>query len=335
MNSKKILLAALLAMVFAPVLAEEAEDDPVAQTRTRVITHDFTELRALEGMRFMGPGMRMHGKAVKGMPYSAEVISERQQNLSDGNQIIHKRSSMSYRDGAGRTRQEMRDDKGEVLTITINDADGTTYILNPRSKSATKIARPAIDKAAAETARAKIEQLRKEGKLPLIQQRREIIVRHGEGKEGEMRMQFEGSPNMRIEAPNISFRPGEGAVVQLGPLAGAFGDMKWAGKATTKDLGTRDIEGVKAEGKLRSYEIPAGEVGNRNPIVVSDESWYSPELQVTVLTKHTDPRMGDNIYRLAGIKREEPAAALFTVPSDYTVKDVMTKVERVIEKKAP
>jgi hypothetical protein len=111
--------------------------------------------------------------------------------------------------------------------------------------------------------------------------------------------------------------------------------MKWAGKATTKDLGTRDIEGVKAQGKLRSYEIPAGEVGNRNPIVVSDESWYSPELQVTVLSKHSDPRSGDSIYRLSAIKREEPAAALFTVPSDYTVKDVMANVARTIEKKAP
>jgi hypothetical protein len=111
--------------------------------------------------------------------------------------------------------------------------------------------------------------------------------------------------------------------------------MKWSAKATIKDLGTRDIEGVKAEGKLRSYEIPAGEVGNRNPIAVSDESWYSPELQVTVLSKHSDPRSGDNIYRMAGIKREEPAAALFAVPSDYTVKDVMANVARVMEKKAP
>jgi hypothetical protein len=66
----------------------------------------------------MGPGMRMHGKAVKGMPYGAEVVSERQQNLADGNQIVHKSSSMSYRDGAGRTRQEVLNDKGEVMTIT-------------------------------------------------------------------------------------------------------------------------------------------------------------------------------------------------------------------------
>ena len=97
-------------------------------------------------------------------------------------------------------------------------------------------------------------------------------------------------------------------------------------KATTKDLGTRDFNGVKAEGKLRSYEIPAGEIGNRNPIVVSDETWYSPELQITVYTKHSDPRSGDTVFRLENLKRDEPAASLFAVPSDYTVKEPMAGV---------
>lgn len=332
MNTKKIILATLLAMAFAPVFAEEASDDPVPQTRTRVITRDFTGLRGLGGM---APALRMHGHAVKGMPYSAEVVSERQQNLADGNQIVRKTTSMSYRDGAGRTRQEVRNDKDEVLTITIHDpVDGATYVLNPRNRTATKIARHReLDKAAAEAARARLEQLRKEGKA--VVERREIIVRNGDGPDGEVRMQFDGPANMRVEAPNITTGPDREMLVQLGPLAGAFGDMKWAVKATTRDLGTRDIEGIKAQGKLRSYEIPAGEVGNRNPIVVSDESWYSPELQVTLLSKHSDPRSGENIYRLSAIKREEPAAALFTVPSDYTVKDVMANVARTIEKKAP
>jgi len=110
---------------------------------------------------------------------------------------------------------------------------------------------------------------------------------------------------------------------QMVPLMnGAFADVKWSAKATTKDLGTRDIGGVKAEGKLRSYEIPAGEIGNRNPIVVSDETWTAPDLQVTVYTKHSDPRSGDFVFRLENVKRDEPAAALFAIPADYTVRDV-------------
>jgi hypothetical protein len=183
-------------------------------------------------------------------------------------------------------------------------------------------------------ARAHIEQMRKEGKLP-AGERREIIIRRFDGIEGEAQAAAAAAAGAHIEAPMMGALPnGRELALRLGPLAGAMADMKWAGKATTKDLGTREIEGVKAEGKLRSYEIPAGEVGNRNAITVSDESWYSPELQVTLLTKHSDPRVGESTFRLTSIRREEPASALFAVPSDYTVKDVMANVTRILEKKA-
>lgn len=49
---------------------------------------------------------------------------------------------------------------------------------------------------------------------------------------------------------------------------------------------------------------------------VTSETWYSPELQVTVYSRYDDPRTGESIYRLAGIKRGEPSADLFRVPAD-------------------
>jgi hypothetical protein len=51
---------------------------------------------------------------------------------------------------------------------------------------------------------------------------------------------------------------------------------------------------------------------------VTTETWYSPELQVTVYSRTSDPRYGETIYRLANIKRGEPAAELFKVPDDYS-----------------
>ncbi len=53
---------------------------------------------------------------------------------------------------------------------------------------------------------------------------------------------------------------------------------------------------------------------------MTSESWYSPELQVAVYTRYNDPRTGESTYRLAKIKRAEPAADLFKVPEGYTVK---------------
>ncbi len=38
-----------------------------------------------------------------------------------------------------------------------------------------------------------------------------------------------------------------------------------------------------------------------------------------ILVQHSDPRMGETVFRLAGITLEEPAADLFQVPSGYSV----------------
>jgi len=39
-----------------------------------------------------------------------------------------------------------------------------------------------------------------------------------------------------------------------------------------------------------------------------------------VMTRHSDPRMGETTYKLTNINRSEPAKTLFEVPADYTIK---------------
>jgi len=89
---------------------------------------------------------------------------------------------------------------------------------------------------------------------------------------------------------------------------------------TSQSLGTQTINGVSAQGTRTTRTIPAGEMGNEKPIVIVTERWYSAELQTTVMTKRTDPRMGETVFQLTNIQKQEPAATLFQVPSDYTVK---------------
>jgi predicted transcriptional regulator len=351
MKTNKLVLAALLASLATPAFAEEG---PAADPRAagfKVEADGFTRLR--DGtLTTTGPTtftiMREAGvRSIKNAPYSAQIVNERQQNLSDGNQIAERHATMAYRDSAGRTRQEVVDAKGELKLITIHDpVAGATWILKPQDRTATKIARlgeserQAIRKAAeagrkaGEAAHARVEQMRKDGALPTVERHKladggeEIVIKRVARADGEAREHIQQDVRIQVskalEENSAALRD---AQVRLAPLtAGAFGDMKWASKATTKDLGTRDFNGVKAEGKLRSYEIPAGEIGNRNAIVVSDETWYAPDLQVTVYTKHSDPRSGDTVFRLDSLKREEPAASLFSVPSDYTVKDPLAKL---------
>jgi len=326
MTTKKILIAVLLACAFAPALAAEREIEEQVQ---RIVTRstDGIALQLEHALSLDGNATVLHlgpGKLVKNAPYSAELVSERTRTLGDGNQIVNKSSSMSYRDSAGRTRTEMRGADGEVRSVMINDpVEGVRYVLRPRDKSAMKIAAPNVSAVAArEQARIRVEELRREGKLGDGER---VIVKQVERR---------GPADKEHRDVNIRI-----AQVGPGPLFGerlgtALEDALNKRKTETRDLGTREFNGVKATGSERSYEIPAGEIGNRQPIVVSTETWTSPELQVVVYQKRSDPRTGDSVLRLEDLKREEPAAALFTVPSDYTVKDPVSIARSRIEKKA-
>jgi hypothetical protein len=90
----------------------------------------------------------------------------------------------------------------------------------------------------------------------------------------------------------------------------------------TEQLGTKEYEGVRAEGTRTTATLAAGAVGNVRPIEIVSERWYSPELRVVVYSRRTDPRFGETIYRLTNIRRAEPDASLFQVPADYKREDV-------------
>ena len=89
---------------------------------------------------------------------------------------------------------------------------------------------------------------------------------------------------------------------------------------TKESLGTQTVNGVSAQGTRYTHVIPAGKIGNDKPITITREVWYSSDLQMVVQSKHSDPRFGETSYALTNIQRTEPAASLFTVPSDYTIK---------------
>jgi hypothetical protein len=120
---------------------------------------------------------------------------------------------------------------------------------------------------------------------------------------------------------------GGGAFIAEGVLPAKIGEP--IGKTTREELGQQTIEGVPAVGTRSTTEIAAGAIGNEQPIKIVSEQWYSPELQVLVLTKHSDPRTGETTYRLTGIVRAEPARSLFDIPPDYTLQEsAIRKQER-------
>jgi hypothetical protein len=253
------------------------------------------------------------GKVVKGAPYSAEAVTETIQTLSDGNRIINKFTSSVYRDGEGRTRREQSFKGLGVLgvgdeplkTIFINDPVAVvTYSLDSRTRTAHK-------------------------RSPF---RFELSSKDGPGVTTAQSQRFEfklergapaGGGNVIMTAP-LGAGP-EGARVPHPGIEGAatyvFRSSKGPNANEKKEeLGKQIIEGVEAEGTRTTVTIPAGEIGNERPIEIVSERWYSPELQLVVMTRLSDPRMGETTYKLTNINRSEPAKSLFEVPADYTIR---------------
>ncbi len=278
-------------------------------------------------------------KSIKGAPYSAEVISETVQKLSDGNIISNKMTSMSFRDSQGRTREERRNSKGENTEITINRSADEMVTLNVKNKTATKMAtRFSFEtklngKVSGEIVSEKVTKLKDGAEMIELETagadakngERHVIVKRIEKAQGDDKKNAGTqmktlTVDVRGTGPDPEHMMLKGAMDE--PFMRLFADAKWANKRQTKTLGNRDIDGIKAEGKLVSFEIPAGEIGNAQAILVTDETWTSPDLQITLYSKHSDPRSGERIYRLSNIKRDEVPAAMFEIPKEYAVRDM-------------
>jgi hypothetical protein len=83
-------------------------------------------------------------------------------------------------------------------------------------------------------------------------------------------------------------------------------------------LGERKLDGETVAGSRIEATIPAGAIGNEQPIRMSAEQWYGKDLQVVVEATYQDPRTGETKYKLSDIDRAEPDAKLFKVPDGYS-----------------
>jgi hypothetical protein len=88
--------------------------------------------------------------------------------------------------------------------------------------------------------------------------------------------------------------------------------------AREEDLGSQEIEGVLARGVRETQIIPAEGNETGKEIAITDEYWYSDELRINVVMKHSDPRIGTTALTVTHITRGEPDPALLEIPEGYT-----------------
>jgi len=256
--------------------------------------------------------MAVEAKVTPGAPYSADAITESTQALADGNRINRKSVTRVYRDGEGRTRREELDDSGTVVTVSIVDPVAhLSYVLNPTSRTAyrdtVRMATPGGGGGISADLVAKLDEVAK--------LEEEVKVRRA--------AETGGAPDAPPPPPPSRGRgvppPPPPPPVPLGNKVAL--ERSAANSRVTEDLGQQNIEGVTATGSRMTTTIPAGAIGNLQPIRVVLEQWVSSDLQVLVLTRHSDPRSGETTYRLQNIVRADPDRSLFSVPADYTLKE--------------
>ena len=280
----KLIVIATLSITSLLAQTTATAKDPGPQVQTAIRIGDAAEFGPIGITTAMAGPMA----TVAGAPYSAQTTTERIQTLVDGNRIEQSTSGNVARDSQGRVR---RDEGLPALTATNGDAPHLVMIDDPVASVHWTL--DAQNKIAVKMQSA----------------------------------QMKGADFGPFVAPPVgadkTWFVSSGGATDSGPHVQVIARNQLSSNSNVNkvDLGTQTVEGVPAQGTRITRTIPAGAVGNEQPIVITTETWYSPDLKVLVLSKTTDPRMGETTYKLTDIQRSEPPANLFQVPDDYTVKD--------------
>ncbi|MCA1614691.1 MAG: hypothetical protein LC795_11230 [Acidobacteria bacterium] len=255
---------------------------PVAETP--VPFEDGRRPGGLQTLSFVTPDTNFELEVVKGSPFSGDAVTEHAQRLGGGNRMVRKSSARLFRDSDGRTRREHLLTRGGGAAAPDGQEPRLIRIADPVAQVEYLV----------DTVRGTI---RKTHLTPGLAEAR----RRAGGTEGSFGVLMPTSAARRREAS------GEQAASPPAPKR--------------EKLEPQLIEGLTVEGTRTTVTIPAGEFDNEQPLEITHEQWYSPELRMVVLLKHNDPRFGETVFRLTGVTRTEPAPELFAEPQGYRAED--------------
>ena len=89
------------------------------------------------------------------------------------------------------------------------------------------------------------------------------------------------------------------------------------GYAAHENLGNQSMAGVDTVGTKESITFNPGVFGNDSQMVVEREFWYSPQLDINLLSKRSDPRFGAKTFTITDLDLSEPQADLFKLPAGF------------------
>jgi hypothetical protein len=118
--------ACLISLICGPAVAQAAGQDSVF-----IAQNQFTFETGTAGFR-----VPVEARVVKGAPFSADIVSESIQTLSDGNRIVQRTTTRFFRDGAGRVRREEERGTGSPAISITDPVAGRSYSLDSDNRTA-------------------------------------------------------------------------------------------------------------------------------------------------------------------------------------------------------
>jgi hypothetical protein len=243
-------------------------------------------------------GNPLTGPSVRGAPFTADATTVVRWTLRDGTRIDRTSSARYYRDGLGRVRVEQPVKNDESLNQAISRWSCRDLQVRRGGEAHVRIT------IAPTPGDGSVYTLDTSTGTTERQERKMVSVTLGGDEHFSLPL---GGPQFLI------FHRPERANELRRDRPETTDDVK------EESLGGRRIAGVSAIGRRVTLTIPAGRVGNEQPIGIVDERWESPELEIVVHALSVDPRFGVIEYRLANIRRTEPDPTLFVVPDGYAL----------------
>jgi hypothetical protein len=250
-------------------------------------------------------GLQDEATVVKSEPYQAQAVTEMKQTLADGSHIDQTTTANVARDSDGRTVRIQK-----LTTIGPWRSSGSSQ---GDSQTLTTIFDPVSKEHIDFTSDTKVAHVVTMPSLP------PLTPPGPAGAEGAFAMAYAGSAAGAGEAVTVQARTAI-PLRTVAPLANNGAQPK------TESLGTRTIEGIQATGTRTTKTIPAGTIGNDKDLIITHETWFSPELKLVIQSTQDDPRFGQTTYTLKNIQQGQPDETLFQIPADYKVNKIVPRL---------
>lgn len=237
-------------------------------------------------------------RIVTGQPFSAESTTEVVQTAVDGSHVKRTTTALVARDSNGRTRysqnlSSLLPGGPRVLTIIRDPVDGVRYVMDSH------------------------ESVARREQIPSQLPGRKLGTAGGRDSETHQPAETKRSTQPLPTPQEAAMKIARQALTSL--LLAHSTTVVQKLHAEVALLGDQIIEGVETSGARATVVVPSGQIGNEKPLTFSSEAWYSPELSIIVMSKVSDPVLGDISVRLGKLRRMEPNPELLAVPAGFRV----------------